>query len=131
MDTLLPASLWTKLKQLRYKVKNWQASRFARDMERSKMCELELASLLSAPVPVNVRERESFFSKKRDLDLEIKHLRIIEDQCWHQKSRIQWLRKGDLNSSYFHKVASGRRRGNLITPAMASLPDGASVALLK
>ncbi|KAK3187757.1 hypothetical protein Dsin_027318 [Dipteronia sinensis] len=37
-----------------------------------------------------------------------------EEQMWRQKSRVKWLKKGDKNSKFFHSMANGRRRTNLI-----------------
>ncbi|KAK3220321.1 hypothetical protein Dsin_014291 [Dipteronia sinensis] len=38
-----------------------------------------------------------------------------EEQTWRQKSRINWLMEGYKNTSFFHSVANGRRRRNLIS----------------
>lgn len=74
-------------------------------------------------MPSNDEEIESFVSKKSEMDKEFNHLRAIENQSLHQKSRIQWLKKGNLNTSFFHRFASGCQIGNLITPSMIPLPD--------
>lgn len=37
-----------------------------------------------------------------------------EEISWRQKSRALWLREVDLNSKFFHKVASAHKRGNHI-----------------
>lgn len=36
-----------------------------------------------------------------------------EEIHWHQKSRFKWIKKGDGNTSFFHKVANGRKWKNL------------------
>ena len=33
--------------------------------------------------------------------------------CW-QQSRVQWLKEGDANSKFFHRVMSGKRSRNAI-----------------
>ncbi|KAJ4757665.1 RNA-directed DNA polymerase (reverse transcriptase)-related family protein [Rhynchospora pubera] len=43
-------------------------------------------------------------------------------QYWQQRSRLQWVEKGDRNTSFFHTVATNRRRNNLIT--MIKQEDG-------
>lgn len=37
-----------------------------------------------------------------------------EEISWRQRSRIQWLKKGDKNSKYFAKIATAHKRFNTI-----------------
>lgn len=41
-------------------------------------------------------------------------LAAIEEQFYRHKSRIKWLKVGDQNISFFHKVAQGRASKNTI-----------------
>jgi hypothetical protein len=45
-----------------------------------------------------------------------------EELYWFKRSSEKWLHEGDNNTEYFHRIANGRRRKNLI-----SLNDGGSV----
>lgn len=33
-------------------------------------------------------------------------LMVKEDAMWHQRSRVEWLKADDLNTSYFHSRAT-------------------------
>jgi hypothetical protein len=37
-----------------------------------------------------------------------------EEIYWYNRSHDNWLLHGDLNTKYFHRVASGRKRKNTI-----------------
>ena len=39
---------------------------------------------------------------------------ILEEVSWRQKSREVWLKEGDRNTSFFHKMANSHRRRNVI-----------------
>ncbi|XP_058755941.1 uncharacterized protein LOC131629164 [Vicia villosa] len=48
-----------------------------------------------------------------------KNLRIKENMLL-QRSRLNWLKEGDSNSGFFHKVMKQRRRSNHIGPILSS-----------
>ena len=39
---------------------------------------------------------------------------LLEEVHWRQKSREIWLKEGDRNTGFFHKVVNSHRRGNHI-----------------
>ncbi|RVW33010.1 hypothetical protein CK203_107561 [Vitis vinifera] len=48
--------------------------------------------------------------KKRELE----ELILREEIHWRQKGRVKWVKEGDCNSKFFHKVANGRRNRKFI-----------------
>jgi hypothetical protein len=48
-----------------------------------------------------------------------------EEDFWRQRAKIYWLTEGDLNTKYFHSVATARRRRNVIS----ALVDGAGTVV--
>lgn len=44
----------------------------------------------------------------------IADLQAQEASYWHQRSRVNWLREGDLNTRFFHQSTIQRRRRNMI-----------------
>lgn len=38
-----------------------------------------------------------------------------EDIFWSQKAKCKWLKEGNGNTNYFHRVANGRKRKNTIS----------------
>lgn len=50
----------------------------------------------------------------RQLENELNSLLAKEELQWLQHSRSKWLQAGDQNTSYFHQLASTRRRWNTI-----------------
>ncbi|RVW76716.1 Transposon TX1 uncharacterized 149 kDa protein [Vitis vinifera] len=46
---------------------------------------------------------------------EFSHCAILEEISWRQKSRALWLKEGDSNTKFFHRMANARRMGNFIS----------------
>ena len=42
------------------------------------------------------------------------NLLLNEESYWYNISHEQWFHKGDINTSFFHKCANGRRRKTTI-----------------
>ncbi|KAJ9680073.1 hypothetical protein PVL29_019377 [Vitis rotundifolia] len=45
---------------------------------------------------------------------ELEELILREEIHWRQKVRVKWVKEGDCNSKFFHKVANGRRNRKFI-----------------
>ncbi|RVW60988.1 putative ribonuclease H protein [Vitis vinifera] len=45
---------------------------------------------------------------------ELEDLLLKEEVQWRQKSRVKWIKEGDCNSKFFHRVAIGRRSRKFI-----------------
>ena len=50
---------------------------------------------------------------------------LVEDCLWHQRSRVDWLKSGDMNTCNFHSRASQHNKRNFISKLI--LDDGSMV----
>lgn len=51
----------------------------------------------------------------RSCQQELHKLYLEEEMYWQQRSKLKWLLEGDLNTKFFHIVASTRKKNNTIT----------------
>jgi hypothetical protein len=63
---------------------------------------------------------EDQIKQKVALNVELLHILDEEELYWYRRFHETWLLKGDNNTSFFHKIASGQRRKQYIF----SLQDG-------
>ncbi len=101
-----------KLKALKEDLKQWNYHEFGNVSTKMKQlsCELEV---------LDCKERQGGLSSmERDLRgsllLELDRLAHLEETSWCQKSRVRWLKEGDNNTKFFHKIANSNRRRNFI-----------------
>ena len=47
--------------------------------------------------------------------LELNRWLRIEEKMWHQRSRNNWLKAGDKNTTFFHTKATNRHQRNNIS----------------
>ncbi|XP_071727851.1 uncharacterized protein [Rutidosis leptorrhynchoides] len=101
-----------------------QGNLHARVVKLRKELEIAQAELDKTPDSLNLRMNESLKLK------EYKEA-ILEEECFlKQKSKVEWLRVGDSNSSYFHKVVKGRVHRNhihAISDQNDNIVEGAAV----
>ena len=60
--------------------------------------------------PLNIEEK----GKREILIVELDKVLMMNEICWRQNSRALWLKEGDQNSKFFHRLASSHRSINTI-----------------
>lgn len=57
--------------------------------------------------------------QKLHLSMEFEEVTKSEEIAWRQRSRVQWLKQGDKNTIYFHRIAIAHKEFNTIDSLMA------------
>ena len=96
-----------KLQYVKAKLKDWNKDTFGVLKERKQ-------SILEEIVNIDAVEQEEVLSSELSAQRalrkgELEELILREEVHWTQKARVKWVKEGDCNSKFFHKVANGRR----------------------
>ena len=64
---------------------------------------------------LNCQGDTEMIENEKKLALELSELLQAEESFYKQKARVSWLREGDQNTRFFHKMVAAKRRNSLIT----------------
>lgn len=101
-----------KLKDLKHRLKSWN-----RNFEDSLKAMLEGCSKRIKELDLLEEERSLTRMESEERNLVRKEyllLAIKEEMLWRQYSKVKWLKEGDKNIKFSHKMASSHKSSNSI-----------------
>jgi exonuclease III len=107
-----------KLKSLKVDLRRWNKETFG-DVNVRKhdlQAQIQDFDFLEETRPLTVEEGVA----KGHLKAEFENVLLLEEIKWRQTSRATWLREGDKNTKFFHRVANSNRRFNSIDHLMVN-----------
>eukprot|EP00253_Pinus_taeda_P013455 PITA_13455 len=105
-------NLQKKLKTTKQKIKDWNKTVFGNIFQEKVILENKLEHIhregAAGNLSAEAMEQEKTLSQQW-------HKRCSQEETlWRQKSRIQWLKEGELNTKFFHRSALDHRSNNRI-----------------
>lgn len=101
-----------KLKRIKKYFKGWGSNKFGHSRKRKDEIRKELEEIekLEEMGPLD----PGIYEKRTLLCAEYNEILNNDELFWLQQSNERWLLKGDRNTTFFHRVANGRKRKNTI-----------------
>ncbi|RVW93866.1 Transposon TX1 uncharacterized 149 kDa protein [Vitis vinifera] len=101
-----------RLQYVKAKLKEWIKSSFGELKEKKK-------SILNDLANFDAIEQEGglnpdLISQRVSRKGELEELILREEIHWRQKAKVKWVKEGDCNSKFYHKVTNGRRNRKYI-----------------
>ncbi|XP_058783019.1 uncharacterized protein LOC131657664 [Vicia villosa] len=108
-----------KLRLLKEKLRRWNIDVFGRiDLEVEEGVR-ELNMVDSRLEDVSEELRRELVEKRKEASSRIWRNMRIKENMLIQKSKVRWMKEGDANSSFFHKVMKEKRRFNHLGPLLS------------
>ena len=99
-----------KLKVVKSKLKEWNKDVFGK-IEYMKNLALDQMEFVDDKEKTNRLSLEEMEARRETME-EYKKWILLEENTWRQKSKKVWLKEGDRNTGFFHKMANAHRRRN-------------------
>jgi hypothetical protein len=104
-----PGGVLDKLNHLHSNLHVWDHVVLKKPKKQLRQAQRELERVMCAPMSDENEERRTELAKR------IEKLLEQEEIYWQQRSRANWLKNGDKNTSYFHNYANARKKKNFIS----------------
>ncbi|RVW69351.1 Transposon TX1 uncharacterized 149 kDa protein [Vitis vinifera] len=101
-----------RLQFVKVKVKEWNKLSFGELNEKKKSILKDLANFDAIEQDGGLTSE--LLDQRALRKGELEELILREEIHWRQKARVKWVKEGDCNSKFFHKVANGRRNRKYI-----------------
>ena len=99
-----------KLKVLKGDLKHWNKHAFGDVVFKKKYLQSELLDLDLREGMQTLSPADS--ARRVEIKTDIEHLASLEEISWRQKSKALYLKEGDNNIEFFHRLANSHRRTN-------------------
>jgi hypothetical protein len=86
----------------------WDRRVLGEPKRRLKELQVELNKILEGPLS------DEATTKVQTIQMEIENIHEQDEIKWVQRSRANWMKAGDRNTSFFHNFATARKKRNLI-----------------
>ncbi|XP_059658619.1 uncharacterized protein LOC132304937 [Cornus florida] len=104
--------LTKKLRSLKFDLKKWNKDIFGNLEWRKNRALVEFSEIDRLEEAGG--DVEELRSKKASRQAAFAEIASMEEILWRQKSRALWLKEGDRNTNFFHRLANAHRRSNHI-----------------
>ncbi|KAL6328062.1 hypothetical protein AAG906_033333 [Vitis piasezkii] len=101
-----------RLQYVKAKLKEWNKFSFGELKEKKKSILNDLANFDAIEQEGGLNS--DLLSQRASRKGELEELILREEIHWRQKAKVKWVKEGDCNSKFYHKVANGRRNRKYI-----------------